>query len=492
MVAPGGLAARVGPRLRADASRVVATLFVPGHALPGGGEDRVSGVVEHVMALSDAQVSSALAAIFQSFSHRHRDLQSTLLVHAARLENRVGSGVELSDERRTLLGAVFTQEYAVEAAALCNPSMVAVEVVAGPGGDYLRFVMSVRQIGEGHRSSIGFRSGLVDQAGDVTLDPLVPFATVAEVTPSVLDVESFRGLAQRSEDAEAVSWVLDHLGPTFSAVELDTQLDRLRGQRDTRRGVVATVERLHGLAARSYTASFAASSLLAERTLMPAIAVESNGLEDARFVRFSHDNGAVEYLATYTAFDGRALAQQLLATDDFATFTSTPLLGPAAANKGMALFPRRVGGKFVALSRHDGAANSIAFSDNIHEWDSVIPLDCPTSLWESVQVGNCGPPIETDAGWLVLTHGVGPMRTYAIGAWLLDIEDPTRLIGRLREPLLMPLPGERDGYVPNVVYSCGSLVHASRLVIPFGIADASIGFASIDLPELLGALLAGV
>jgi predicted GH43/DUF377 family glycosyl hydrolase len=292
-------------------------------------------------------------------------------------------------------------------------------------------------------------------------------------------------------NTEAANWVMARLGEHFTVDELDTRLVELQAQHDTRRNVAATVRRLRDLAARTYTAHFPATSRLDERVLHPAIAAESNGIEDARFVRFTDDDGRVTHYATYTAFSGSAINLQLIATDDFCTFAVSPLLWAAAANKGMALFPRRVGGRFAALTRQDGATNAIAFSDNLRYWPSAVPLACPTATWEAIQVGNCGPPIETDEGWLVLTHGVGPMRSYAIGAWLLDLDDPTRVIGHLRTPLLAPRPDEQDGYVPNVVYSCGSLVHDGTLLMPYGIGDAAIGIATVVLADLLDAILVG-
>jgi predicted GH43/DUF377 family glycosyl hydrolase len=218
------------------------------------------------------------------------------------------------------------------------------------------------------------------------------------------------------------------------------------------------------------------------------MAAESRGMEDARFVRFVEDDGAATYFATYTAYNGTDICQQLLETTDFLAFTSSPIVGPAAANKGLALFPRRLGGRYTALSRSDRETNSVAFSDNPRQWAGALPCQVPTRPWEVLQIGNCGSPIETDAGWLVITHGVGPMRTYSLGAILLDLEDPTRLLGQLHEPLLTPAPDEQDGYVPNVVYSCGALVHAGMLVMPYGIGDVAIGLATVPLRELLAAL----
>jgi predicted GH43/DUF377 family glycosyl hydrolase len=242
------------------------------------------------------------------------------------------------------------------------------------------------------------------------------------------------------------------------------------------------------LAARCYSSSFPASSRLDERVLGPACAVESNGLEDARFVRFVDDDDAVTYHATYTAYDGRAIRQQLLTTTDFATFTSSPLLDAAAADKGMALFPRRIAGRYHALCRSDGARISLGVSDDLRRWPTSVPLDVAVTTWSSVQSGNCGSPIELDEGWLVLTHGVGAMRTYSMGALLLDLDDPSIVVGQTVDPLIVPRPGERDGYVPNVIYSCGGLRHGDVVVVPLGLADCRIGFAAFTIADVLGAM----
>jgi len=478
------LATRHPLRLVPDPSRVIAQLFVPGRALVGEREERASEVVERVVGLDDDDVTSALAAITERFGGRHRNLAGTFRHHADRIANRVVAGAELSAQRRLLLGATFTQECAVEPAALCNPSAVAAPDQSGVRPGELRFVLSVRQIGEGHRSSIGFRTGTIDRLGAVRIDEAGPFTTAGRVAPGTLDADTFRSLA-RDGDTESTEWVLDGLGRRFTSRQLDARLTELEDQHDTRRNVTATSHRLHQLAGRSYDVRFPESSALGERVLLPATSAESNGMEDARFVRFIDDDGTATFYATYTAYDGVGVSQQLLATTDFLTFTSSPLLGAAAANKGVALFPRRIDGRFVALSRHDGETNAVACSENIRVWPTAIPLEVPPMAWEAIQVGNCGSPIETADGWLVLTHGVGAMRTYSIGALLLDIDDPTRVLGRTRRPVLTPQPDEQDGYVPNVVYSCGALVHGATLLLPFGIGDANIGFATLAVGDLL-------
>lgn len=485
------VAVRQPLRLWPDASRVITKLFVPGHPDPRSGQ-QVTDAVSHILALDEEEVRAGVAELVGRFGDRHRDLDDTFRHHADRIANRVEDGAELSDARRMLLGAAFTHEYSVEAAALCNPSAVLApdQRDAAPGCADL--VLSVRQIGEGHRSSTGFRSASVDAAGSVTVDPVERFTTAGTVGTSTLHADAFLGLARTTrDDVDATRWVLDRLGDRFTLGELDARLADLEAQADTRPMVAATARRLRALGARAYRIDFPASSALSERVLYPATAAEANGVEDARFVRF-RDEGEPVYYGTYTAYDGATIVQQLLETTDFRSFESSPLQGPAARNKGLALFPRRIDGRFAALSRHDGATNAVAFSTNLRHWPTATPIIERPQLRTSIQVGNCGAPMETDAGWLVLTHGVGPMRTYSIGALLLDLDDPTTAIGELTRPLLSPQPDEQDGYVPNVVYTCGGVIHGENLVIPFGIGDASIGFASVGVAELLAEMTSGM
>lgn len=477
-------------RLLPDASRVVARLFVAGQEVVGGSESRASGVVARILALDESAVQRELADLLGRFGDRHRDLVSTFSHHADRIGNRLDPAAELSDERWLLLGATFTHEYSVEAAALCNPSIVAHPDQSDVPVGAVRFVMSVRGIGEGHRSSIGFRTGMVTAARDVAFEEPEPFPTGATVESAEFEREQFVSrLRAIGEDSESAAYVLDHLADTFGADELELQLGVLAGQHDTRRNAHTTAALLRSIAACSYTARFPAESALSERVLAPAMAAESHGMEDARFVRFVDDDGSASYYATYTAYDGVAISQQLLRTTDFRTFASAPVIGPAATNKGLALFPRRIGGQFVALSRHDRETNAVAFSDSPYHWGDAVTCQTPDRPWEVIQLGNCGSPIETEAGWLVLTHGVGPMRTYSIGAMVLDLDDPTVVVRTLPHPVLAPADDERDGYVPNVVYTCGALVHGPTLVIPYGIADTAIGVATVELAELLDAMV---
>jgi predicted GH43/DUF377 family glycosyl hydrolase len=483
-----GLVTRSPQRVAANPARVITQLFVPGQEGFELQESRAGLVLSRILALTDDDVQSTLDDVMSRFDGRHRDLEATFRRHAHELADRLDPERHLSDARMLLLGATFTSEYAIEGAALCNPSIVAHPDQSDTARGSLRFVMSVRGIGEGHKSSIGFRTGVVDAAGHATIDDPAPFAATGRVTGALLDTAVFRGELGSANAGEAAAYVFDALGDRFTRSDLDERLDNLRAHLSTRGQAQRTVDLIRKIAARSYAIEFPCEVTLSERVLWPSMEAERAGMEDARFVRFVDDDGSVTYYATYTAYSGSHISQQLLETKDFRSFTSGPLVGRAAANKGLALFPRRILGRYAAMSRSDRETNTVAFADHLAIWTSASPCQQPTEAWEALQLGNCGPPIETDAGWLVLTHGVGPMRTYSIGAILLDLDDPTRVLGRLRRPLLSPAPDEQNGYVPNVVYSCGALVHADTLVIPYGIADGAIGLATAPLPELLAAI----
>lgn len=483
------LVTRLAGRIAPDPTRVVARLFVAGQEVVGGSESRASSVVTRILALDEVDVKQRLAELVERFGHRHRAILATFSHHADRIGNRLGSDADLSEDRWLLLGAAFTHEYAFEAASLCNPSIVAAPDQSDAPEGGLRFVMSVRGIGEGHRSSIGFRTGTVTGDGAVAVDEPEPFPTVAAIDPGVFAKDVFHGrLRALGTDGETAASVLDSLGRSFTAEELESRLAILADERDTRRDAHATAAQLRAIAACSYGAHFPVDTHLSERVLAPAMAAESHGMEDARFVRFVDDDGSVCYYATYTAFDGSTVSQQLLQTTDFSNFALSPMVGRAVANKGLALFPRRIGGRFAALSRHDRETNAVAFSDSLGDWGDAATFQAPNQDWDVIQLGNCGSPIETDAGWLVLTHGVGPMRTYSIGALLLDLDDPTKVVATLREPLLEPRRDEQDGYVPNVVYSCGSLLHGETVVLPYGIADSAVAIATVRWPDLLHAM----
>jgi predicted GH43/DUF377 family glycosyl hydrolase len=480
---------RLPLRLRPDPRRVVARLFLPGQEMMSNGDSRAAAVIERILALSDEDVALAVDEVLTGFGGRHRQFRSTLEGHFDVVAHRLGGGVSPSPDRRLLMGAFFTCEYSVEAAALCNPSMVLAPDQDGVPPGQARFVMSLRGIGEGHVSCIEFRTGVVGAGGEVHMDEPGPFLVPGQPVAPVYEREVFRRkLDELGHGGESASFVLDSLPPRFTPTELDLALADLKAQIVTHSSVRETIDDFRHAALSNYDTEFPADSAVAERVLLPIGPAESHGMEDARFVRFVDDDGTVTYYATYTAFDGVDVAPQLLQTDDFRHFRVTQLTGPAAKNKGLALFPRRIGGHYVALSRWDRERNSLAVSTDCRSWTAASTIQSPERPWELLQLGNCGSPIETPEGWLVLTHGVGPMRVYSIGAVLLDLDDPARMLGRLSAPLMDPEDSERNGYVPNVLYSCGALLHGDSLVIPYGISDATIGIAVVDLSELLDRL----
>lgn len=469
-----------------DNRRVISRLFVAGQEDFGSTQSRATQVLDRVLALSEEEVVAALDDVYNRFVERHEDLTKEFESHAHRMANRVQPGIVLSEERWRLIGAIFTHEFSVESSALTNPSMV-----MHPNQDDLdngsaRFIMSVRGIGEGHRSSIGFRSGVVSEDGEIDVDPPGDHPVIGTHWEPLLQQSNFRGLLEEMDDmGENAGFILRQLGETFTLTDLNDVLYRFLDSRDSFRNADVTVHHFRMIAERNYSVTFPAEKDVSERVLWPVSYAEWRGMEDARFVRFTEEDGSSKYLATYTAFDGVGISQQLLSTDDFLVFETHPIAGSAARGKGMAFFPRRIGGMFAAMSRADHETNSIAFSDHLDYWSASITMQVPARPWELIQLGNSGSPLETEAGWLLMTHGVGPMRTYCISAMLLDLDDPTRIIGCLDEPLLTPRGDERDGYVPNVVYSCGSMVHHNNLVIPYGISDQHIGFGVVQLPDLL-------
>lgn len=477
-----------GLNLQPDHQRVVTRLFVAGREDVGPGDSRAAPVIQRVLDLTEAEVDRIGRDLDRRFSTRHRGMHETYRAHAEMLIARIdGEAATMSAARRLVLGAAFTHEYAIEGAALCNPS--AVLFPPPTAGGSASFVMSVRGVGEGHRSSIGFRTGAIDSSGGVRLDPTAPFPVITDTMPSLYRRSVFHAkLDEHDDDRENAAFVLDPMPELFDDEQLAERLGQLGADTATRRHTDSTISNLRAIAASSYRTEFAHQTALSERVLWPQSPAEQHGMEDARFVLFTEDDGTTTYYATYTAFDGINIAQHLLHTDDFRTFVVSPLAGAAAQGKGLALFPRRIDGRFVALSRSDRESNAIAFSDDMHCWPSSEPLQTPTKTWELLQLGNCGSPIETDEGWLVLTHGVGPMRTYSIGVILLDLHHPDRVIASSDEPIIVPGTEHRDGYVPNVVYSCGGFARGDTLVLPYGVADQHIRIATLSVTDLLQSL----
>ncbi|HEY0117933.1 MAG TPA: glycoside hydrolase family 130 protein [Cellulomonas sp.] len=475
--------------LHPDLTRVVSTLFLPGQELLASGESRSAVVLGRVLALSEPEVDAELQGLWSAFAHRHRDLEATWDDHFSLMRHRLVGAGHLTLSRRRLIGAYFTQEYAVEAAALFNPSMVPHPDQSGLAEGSTRFVMTIRAVGDGHLSSMELRTGVVDVNDVVTLDPAPSVAVLPAVQAGEYSRLAFEHqLDDFGGDRTNSDFVLGALAPTFNRRDLDRALGELRDQRLTRGAAVRTMERFEWIARCTYQSEFPSGSAISERVLMPSGPAESRGLEDVRMVRFVAADGSPEYLGTYTAFDGHEVAVQVLRTRDFARFSATPLSGPGARNKGLALFPRQVGDHYLAMSRADRESNSVSSSVDLLHWDEPVVVQRPEHRWELVQLGNCGSPIETEEGWVALTHGVGPMRTYGIGALLLDLDDPTKVLGQLARPLLLPSEDERSGYVPNVVYSCGAMLHGRTLVLPYGSSDSATRIALVDLDGLLGEL----
>ena len=478
---------RTQHQLRPDPRRVIAKPYLPGEEVANDTTTTRAGLLlGRIRALSEAEVADVLERTLEQFGARHRNLESLLERHYELVAHLAGETVR-SRARRLLIGAYFTNEYSVEGAALFNPSIVAAPDQTGLRTGERRFVMSLRAVGEGHISSIEFRTGVIDAASVITFDPLgTTLVTGERAPPTSYDKYQFAiKLGELGAGSGLAEAVLDRLPDLFTFAELEASLDLLERDGPPHAVSFETVKMVRALATSNYVTTFAADSLLSERVIFPAGPHETHGMEDARFVLFTGDDGHVTYYATYTAFDGFEILPQLIQTDDFRTFRITTLNGSAAQNKGMALFPRRIGGQYVMLSRRDRENLHLATSMNVRHWSDVVELHRPSRPWELLQIGNCGSPVETEAGWLVITHGVGPMRRYVLGALLLDLEDPRRVVGCLSEPLLVPEGTEREGYVPNVVYSCGVMKNGNDLILPYGQSDAAVGIATIRIADLL-------
>lgn len=417
-------------RLKADPSRVVVRPF---HlAWQGSKSDpgRARRLVDQVLTLSDQEIGRQLQHVMQNFEQRHWQTRKVFLrrfAEISKLLNLALSGI--GEKRQQLIGAYFCQEYSYAAAALMNPSVVPHPDQSGLDRSTTRFLMSLRAVGEGHISSIAFREGLVSENGALELAPDPPFAVAADA-------------------------------PNLDTLSGDSAVTVFRSEDSTLSGTV----------------------------IFPVTPAQSNGLEDLRLTHFTHDDGSTEYIGTYTAFSGREIRSELLRTRDFRSADLVPMTGDATRNKGLALFPERIGGRYMMIGRQDGQNMFLLDSDDVTHWHGGSPLMAPKFAWEFIQIGNCGAPILIDEGWLVLTHGVGAMRQYALGAVLLDRHNPSKILGRTRFPILQAENDDRNGYVPNVVYTCGGMRVGDQLFMPYGISDSSIGFAFLPLKELVQAL----
>jgi predicted GH43/DUF377 family glycosyl hydrolase len=454
--------------------------------------ERVIRILARVMALSETEAERETRRILRDFVARHQKLREFLMKRCDQVCAELPTDAPLTEYRRLLIGAYLTQEYSLEAAALFNPSIVPHPDQSGLPEGSLRFVLSLRATGEGHVSSIVFRTGEVDRGGRVSVNQPTPFVSAADAHPNPSYEKKLfeRKLAELGLLSSFAAAILLQVDDVFTWEQFQRTVERaLRRDRLLRAEEHTVARGMLALARANYEVSFEGTARFSERVIFPNSPAESRGIEDARFVRFREDDGCLTYYATFTAFDGQVALPQLLETSDFVRFKISTLNGPEIQNKGMALFPRRVQGHYAMLSRQDNENLFLMYSDMLHFWYEKRLLLRPTYPWEFVQIGNCGSPIETESGWLVLTHGVGPMRRYAIGAVLLDRDDPSRVIGRLRQPLLIPTEREREGYVPNVVYSCGALIHAGLLILPYAMSDQCASFATVPAKELLDELI---
>ena len=480
---------RTGIRLLPDSGRVIAKPYLPVDGIFAGGRTRIELLLDRILAMSDSDVKATSMSIVSKFAERHHDLEAILGASFSAVADRIGERSDLSDDRRRLIGAYFTHEYSLEAAALTNPSMVPHPDQEGLRPGETRFIISLRAIGEGHISSIEFRTGVIAADGAITLAEPNRHTTTAERRAPLYDKKIFVAkLTELGVFDETARSVLDLVSDRFLLNQLEAALATVRAAGASLPVSAQTVHTIHWLASSNYESVFDPESDISDRVIFPAGPTESHGMEDARFVRFTHDDGSVLYYATYTAYDGFNILPQVIETEDFISFRIATLIGDRARNKGMAIFPKMINGEYAALSRQDNENNYLMLSENVREWHTSAKIQVPERPWELMQIGNCGSPLETEAGWLVITHGVGPMRQYSLGAILLDRDEPWQVIGHLKEPLLTPDESERDGYVPNVVYSCGSMIHNQMLVLPYGFSDVGSRIALVPLDELLDRL----
>lgn len=476
-------------KFRPDASRVIARFLYTG-------EERALNIIRSVIGMSGNSASQVLSPVLRDYSLRHRNISKIFekhfikIAHLFKQLNIEPDSLDLS--QKILIGSYFTMEYSIESAAFFNPSIVEHPDQSETGVDEKRVILSFRATGEGHISSIVFRTGVLDKSNFLSVEPAGKMLEeAAHIRQYVYEKKSFNRKLNEMKDIHAIipsGLILDKLNDTFTYGELRDRIKEARKSLHLTAEKEVLFNQIIWLASSHYELEFSLDTNISERVIFPVSANEKNGVEDARFVKFIDDDGEIRYYATYTAYDGTTILPKLLNTTDFYHFRILPLHGEIAQNKGMALFPRKVNGKYAMLCRLDGFNNYISFSDNITIWREAKLLQQPKFPWEFIQIGNCGSPIETPEGWLVLTHGVGPMREYVIGASLFDLQNPEKEIGRLKSPLLMPNSEEREGYVPNVVYSCGSIINNNDLIIPYAMSDYASTYATVNLNELLNEL----
>jgi predicted GH43/DUF377 family glycosyl hydrolase len=510
-----------------DPSRVIARfLFL--------NDERSTDIIRKVLAMPEKEVNIAISQLLRRYSRRHRNISRIFEKHFARLAP-IFDTIEINEEdlspaQKALIGSYFTMEYSIESAAFFNPSVVEDPDQSGLRDDEKRVILSFRATGEGHISSLVFRTGVLDKNNDLSIEPVGKMLAEADVIErSFYEKKTFQEKLVEMDQAEkdnppanlnkqnetpdqknvippiitdrpkpirksanvvSADFILDKLEENFTYGDLMKNVSTALKDPNTSEDQIKLLNKLMWLASSHYEINFSIDSAISERVIFPVSATEQKGIEDARFVKFTDDNGEITYYATYTAYDGVTILPKLIKTTDFYNFKILPINGELARNKGMALFPRKINGKYAMLCRMDAVNNYIAYSDNINIWREAKITQQPKYPWDLVQMGNAGSPIETEDGWLVITHAVGPMREYKLGASLFDLENPEIEIGRLKSPLIAPNESEREGYVPNVIYSCGSIIHNNDLIIPYAMSDHSSTYATVNLRELLDELKA--
>ena len=477
---------RTGIRLSPDITKVIPRFF-------NTGDDRSRALIDRVLQMPEGDATRLLCQVLDEFGAHYRNIADVFEKHFQLIRRLLTEGeqVRLSEEKKLLMGSYFTMEYSHEAAALFNPSIIEDPDQSGASPGEKNVIVSFRAVGEGHISSLVFRRGKLDKHAMIHLEPSGTYMSQGVVTEQERTRKAtFRELLSQTGLSEDIRQnILSQLNADFSYREIEVALKvalrRVKSGKEKSRLKYDILSMVN----TSYELQFSADSKLSERVIFPVTFAEKSGIEDARFIKFTADDGSSSYLATYTAFDGAYILPHLIETKDFLHFKVSPLHGQAAINKNLALFPRKINGHYAMISRIDGINNYIMFSDDFYLWETATLLQQPKYPWEFVQIGNGGSPLETERGWLVITHGVGPMRKYCLGASLFDVHDPTKELGRLKEPLLMPGDDERHGYVPNVVYSCGAIIHRDKLFIPFAVSDYASSFASITLEELLDEIM---
>lgn len=466
---------RLNEKFRSDSRRVVLQFFKMN-------ETRTKKILNRILNLPGDKVDELLTNTLNDFSERHTNFEELLHKNYRNVQKFLQPGSKINKSREQLIGAYFSKEYSIESAALFNPSIVPHSDQSGTGDGQLKFIMSLRATGEGHISSIEFREGIISKER-ISVIPPGRKAALPKISGKLF---SKKELTEKSKiDNLFSSTLFEKLDEKFTADDFSEFINSLSDKESQKESIKKSIKFLADEISSNYDAHFENSVPVSERVLFPFSNSESMGMEDIRFVKFKYDNGDEKYYGTYTAYNGRTFRTQLIETEDFLTFRIRTLFGKGINDKGLALFPRKINNKFYMISRQDGENIYLMSSDNLYNWESTELLLEPTLDWEFVQLGNCGSPLETERGWLLITHAVGPLRTYVISAVLLDLNDPAKIIGRLNTPLISPNSEEREGYVPNVVYSCGSIIHYGEIIIPYAMSDAVSGFAKVNLKELL-------